>query len=63
MKEYTLITEKLNKMIKNNEIQSFKFKYDEETNVMEIYITPVKILEHVTINLTLTPKSVEFINY
>jgi len=63
MKEYTILTEKLNKMIENKEIQSFKFKYDEENNIMDIYIVPVKVVEHVTINLTVTPKGVEFKDY
>jgi len=57
---FTILMDKLNSMIENKEIQSLEFKYDEENNVMDIYIVPVNTIEHVTVNIIVTPTGVEF---
>ena len=61
MKEYKIFTEKLNKMIDNDEIESFKFKYDDKNNILNIYIVPKQVVQHLEVNFMVTPKGIDFI--
>lgn len=58
--DYKVLFEKANKMIENGEVQSIKFDYDEENGILNIFVVPVKVVEHVNINITVTPTGVEF---
>ena len=57
---YDILTEKVNKMIDNDEVRFIKFDYNEEENILDIIIVPVKSLEHVTVNINVTPLGMEF---
>ena len=47
-------------MVKNKIIHDFKLVYDEEESVLDIYITPIKTVDHIDISFTITHKGTSF---
>ena len=56
------IFEKINEAIKQGIYQDIKFEYDEENSVLNVYLRPVVAVEYITVNLTVTPTGIEFID-
>lgn len=54
------ITTNIREMVGRGEIQNYRFSFDEETNTLEIKVTPVTSLQYLNINFTITPTGVEF---
>jgi len=45
---------------KHNLIQDYKFKFDKENGILDIYVIPIKTVEHINVNFTITPDGAKF---
>ena len=54
------IVTNIREMVGNGQIKDYSFHYDEETNTLEIKATPIRSLQYLNINFTITPTGVEF---
>lgn len=54
------IVTNIREMVGRGEIKDYRFHFDEETNTLEIKVTPVTSLQYLNVNFTITPTGVEF---
>jgi len=54
------IVTNIREMVGNGEIKDYKFHFDEETNTLDITVTPVKSLQYLKVDFTITPTGAEF---
>lgn len=45
---------------KNNLIHDYKFKFDKENGILNVYITPIKTVEFIEVNFTIIPTGTTF---
>ncbi len=57
--KYSIDTEK-NCYYKGEKIGIIKEEYDEVNGILDIYFQPVKAIEYITVNFTISPTGAEF---
>lgn len=52
--------ESLEDLKKHNIIQDYRFKFDEENGILDIYVVPIMTAKYINVNFTLTPSGATF---